>query len=223
MKEEINMSKLRTVPVTCPKCGRQHDFTIWDSMNTMIDPELKQGVRDGSAFQFRCPTCGESSNVNYGFLYHQMEDQIMVWYVMSEEDEREAMKALEVQKASLFGNFMGNYLNRIVRSRNDFREKLYIFDAGLDDRIIEIAKLILLSTDPGRFSKREVEAFYYREGSDQGVQIFIDGKYEGLFNLPQELYDTIRDSYKDKLPDLRKDGPVIDRDWAMAFLNSTRN
>ena len=47
---------------------------------------LARYSRDRSAFLFTCPVCGAKSYVDYGFLYHQMEDQIMIHYAASDKD-----------------------------------------------------------------------------------------------------------------------------------------
>lgn len=72
------MSMERTVDISCPGCGQASKFVIWQSINTTIDPQMKQAVRDRSAFMFTCPNCGQTRFVDYGFLYHQMEDKIMI-------------------------------------------------------------------------------------------------------------------------------------------------
>ena len=72
------MSKRCEVTITCPKCNEEHPFVMWQSINTQLDPEMRAAVKDRSAFQFICPTCGEKTYVDYGFLYHQMEDGIMI-------------------------------------------------------------------------------------------------------------------------------------------------
>ena len=52
------MSKWEEVTIKCPNCGKVSKFKLWDSINTTLDPEMKQKVRDGSAFSFTCPHCG---------------------------------------------------------------------------------------------------------------------------------------------------------------------
>ena len=49
------MSMERTISITCPGCGHSSDFVIWQSINTVMNPDMKQAVRDGSAFAFTCP------------------------------------------------------------------------------------------------------------------------------------------------------------------------
>ena len=83
------MSRSRLISITCPECQKESDFRIWESINTMLNPEMKSAVRDRSAFLFTCPECGAKKYVDYGFLYHQMEDHIMIHYVNSDENAEE--------------------------------------------------------------------------------------------------------------------------------------
>lgn len=73
------MSKHHIEHITCPKCGNPSDFLLWESVNTVLDPDMKARVRSGDAFQFTCLHCGHRANVDYAMLYHQMEDHVMVY------------------------------------------------------------------------------------------------------------------------------------------------
>ena len=83
------MSSHREINVTCPQCHKENSCVIWSSINTALDPEMKKAVRDRSAFQFICPDCGARTTLVYGFLYHQMEDHIMIQYAASDEAAEE--------------------------------------------------------------------------------------------------------------------------------------
>ena len=36
------MSKHHIEKVTCPSCHHEGDFEVWDSINTVLDPEMKE-------------------------------------------------------------------------------------------------------------------------------------------------------------------------------------
>ena len=143
------MSMERMEQVTCPHCGKQGTMQVWQSVNTAIDPETRELVRSGELFAYKCPSCGAVTNVNYGFLYHQMEDQLMIYYVTDEESCASVAEMFSGQDERM-GRLMDKsgvdgYLMRIVLSQNALREKLFIFDRGLDDRIVEILKYLYIS------------------------------------------------------------------------------
>ena len=52
------------------------------------------------------------------------------------------------------------------------------------------------------------------------IQIMADGKIYGVVELRKSSYDELCDEYRDRLPDIRKDGPYIDRSWALDKMKS---
>lgn len=215
------MSSHREINVTCPQCHKENSCVIWSSINTALDPEMKKAVRDRSAFQFICPDCGAKTNLVYGFLYHQMEDHIMIQYAASDEAAEEAYKMFTGDDPSgMIKNLLSsNYLIRIVRTQNELLEKLAIFDAGLDDRIIEILKIFTLASfQQQNPDEKPTEILFF---SDQGKKIFqvIAGeKTCGAAEIPEDFYEKVRQMYQDKIPDIRADDPFIDRTWALEKL-----
>ena len=54
------MSKHHIEKVTCPSCHHEGDFEVWDSINTVLDPAMKEKVLNQSIFLYTCPNCGET-------------------------------------------------------------------------------------------------------------------------------------------------------------------
>ena len=74
------MSSFRNIKITCPACNTEGSYTVWDSVNVDLDPELKSKVMDGSLFTWVCPNCKKSFNAPYSFLYHDMSHNLMVYF-----------------------------------------------------------------------------------------------------------------------------------------------
>ncbi|MBR6173691.1 MAG: CpXC domain-containing protein [Eubacterium sp.] len=214
------MSIKHEVDVTCPNCRTPHPFGVWESINTSENPEMRSAVRDKSAFLFVCPTCGEKSMIDYGFLYHQMEDKIIIYYADSDARAEEIKTMLAAEDASdMVGDLRkGKYLVRVVRSLNELREKLAIFDAGLDDRIIEIYKIYVLSVYRKEHpDDHDIQTLYVRDpnGKRNLIQIIAGGKTGGVSEIPEGFYKELCLQHLGSLPDLREDEPFIDRRWAL--------
>ena len=215
------MSSRSEITVTCPNCGGEHPATVRSSIDTKQDPELKKAVRDRSAFLFTCPSCGGKSYLDYGLLYHQVEDKIIIRYADSDEQAEEASGVLSLEDPSgmLQDVHKGNYLIRIVRTQNELREKLSIFDEGLDDRIIEIFKIYVLATfqneHPGC---KSIEMLYVKYQGKNSIQIIADGKTCGTAEIPAKFYTELCVKYSGVLEDMRKDQPYINRKWALDLM-----
>ena len=163
------MSKHHMEKLTCPSCHHDGDFEVWDSINTVLDPEMKEKVLNQSIFLYTCPNCGETFRLNYPILYHQMEDLVMIYLV----PESEVEKTYEIfyEKNALADYRTEKYLYRIVTSANQLVEKIQIFDAGKDDRIMELVKL--LATDSILKNNPDKEFDELRFAVDDGTNILI--------------------------------------------------
>lgn len=184
----------------------------------MLSPEMKPAILDGSAFLFTCPHCGMKNSISYDLLYHQMEDRIMIQYATSDEcadqlidliSGKSPIKELQSMAADMAQE---HYLVRIVRSLNQLREKIAILDAGLDDRLVEICKLLIQSTYRDQHPDASVpEVLFSTNPNQREFELYADSKYAGTMILTDDLYDWIKSRYQKFLPDLRDDDYFIDR------------
>ena len=222
------MSKREQITITCPNCNNEHPFTMWSSINTVLDPEMKAAVKDRSAFLFECPSCGEKTYVDYGMLYHQMEDRIMIHYANTDEAVEEAYRIYTQEDDSdklgmLQSMREEDYMIRIVRSQSEMREKIDIFDAGLDDRIVEIIKLICaVKYQEDHPDHKSVIVYYHRNAEENLVEVYDDDQFKGAMIVSDEFYESVQKAYLSNLPDMRKDGLFINRQWAIKHLSSEK-
>lgn len=122
-EEEPYISQRREISLTCPQCGKEHPFIIWNSINTTLNLEMKEAVKDCSAFRFVCPDCGAKTYIDYDLLYHQMEDRIMIHYARLDESAEQIYQMLtKDDPEDMVQDMLRNhYLIRIVRSQNQLR------------------------------------------------------------------------------------------------------
>lgn len=221
------MSICKREKVQCPVCGTTGEFEMWTSLNTQLNPEKKEQLLSGALFQYICPHCGKSFNIDYPMLYHQMEDQIMIYYVVQEED----IQMVEEQFRGEFGDVeteitkvlkddMNSYLYRIVGSQRELMEKIRIFDAGKDDRIVELVKRIISDAVADKNPELEDVNLYYLE--EEGESLFVAVNSKGVLGtvpIPNGMYEDMANGLREKLPDLRIRSEFrIDRDWASKAL-----
>jgi len=206
--------------IECPKCGKESEFTFWRSINTAIDPDLKEKVRTREVFQFVCPACGHKAEVDYGFLYHQMEDHYMIYYVGQEEVEQTKESLDSAREDAFLSKFADGYIYRIVTSKQQLMDKLNILDSGYDDRIVEIMKLfVLLQHSEENDVQIADEMFYYRntDGSD-GFVLYSNRDYVCDVTVSNELYLILAEHYLPMLGE-RTAEYIIDQEWARNVLH----
>ncbi len=133
------MSQSSHLPVSCPQCGHSQAFTSWHSINVARNPEKKAELKNGSLTRFTCTNCQNQTELNYPILYHDPAQQFMIW--MKGDGDEAGLKDL------LVGDFLKDYRLRLVDSRNQLIEKSHVFDHGLDDRLLELFKVVVKSNN----------------------------------------------------------------------------
>ena len=121
----------------CSRCGSRCEVTSYDSINVRETPELKAQVLDGSLFVWECPYCGTRNLLRCQTLYHDPDEKLMVWLTLGSEN-------LEERVRSAYGGLeeLKGYTARFVDDAGSLIEKVKIFDAGLDDVVMEMAKYV---------------------------------------------------------------------------------
>ncbi len=218
------MSIENTRQITCPNCGTEGKMVIWESLNTQLDPEMKAKVVSGELFQYTCPKCKSVHNVVYDMLYHQMEDHLMIQLVNTEESAREAVKQFaQFANGGIPGlpNIDMGYRYRVVMSLNQLREKIYIFDQGLDDRVLEIMKLILKAQLSESNPDLQIEEMLLNpsENGPQSFSVKLENGQWGELPYGEDLYEMLKDKASNPDDDGKHELVVSER-WALAQIEA---
>ena len=215
------MSMKTTISVTCPYCQTVSEVEAWQSIDTSTDPSLKEAVRQKAVFRFCCPSCLEETLVDYGFLYHQPEDKWLIEYAPEDSAAQDFLNELSEEGDPLQQFVQDGYLIRLVRTQNELVEKLLIFDAGLDDRLIEIYKVLVLLRYQETHKDIEAPALYFYAAPDKKpeIQVLVNDTYDCSTTINPELYQDLQNRFGDRLTPINEDTPLINEQWAFSFLS----
>ena len=200
--------------IKCPECGKDNGFIVWQSLNGDLDPDAKQQLLDGTLFHFKCECCGYESNIVYPILYNDMSNNVMIYFV--KEDEIEEIKSSFAFKSE-FGQAMADYRTRIVTDQNSLREKAIIFENKLDDRVVEILKLIYFSNLRQTQPDAKVEVAYFMVDNGEYYIHFL-GETPLTAKVSPSLYEQVANDLVSKLEEV-EDEYIIDMQWAIKTLS----
>jgi predicted RNA-binding Zn-ribbon protein involved in translation (DUF1610 family) len=209
------MSANHIEKIKCPKCGKVSDYVVWDTIDTSIDPQMKAQIRNGEAFRWHCPDCGNNSLIFYPTLYHQVADKYLLCYVPGDPTSAVAhMKDLEKDPGESGYKFDSTYTKRIVYDMNQLREKLMILDAGLDDHVIELMKVFIMAEILKHKPDHQiVDFFFHTENGENSFAIRFDNDTWGSTEFIKASYDQIADQFKTIIA--VDDEFIIDSEWAV--------
>ena len=211
------------VNVTCPHCGKESAYEMWTLINTDQHPEMKQAVRDRSAFVFKCPECGEETPLDYGFVYQQPDLRIMIQYETDPAKADRLEELLSDISNPTVKNLRGaNYLFRLVRTANQLADKLAIFDADFDDRIVEIYKLTLLAAlrrEHPEYDPADGEMIFFKDDDGEyKFQIMQGDQNFGTIGFNESAYEKIANDLVGIMCDIRQELPVVNRQTAVDLM-----
>lgn len=119
-----------TATVNCPFCDARQTINVYRTVNTTVDPSLKDKVKNGILNDKNCTGCGKNISIVSGFLYHDILNKVIISLNTTEEPaetftENNPFVAQE------------GYIVREVRTYPELLEKIEIFDQGLNDLVLK--------------------------------------------------------------------------------------
>ena len=206
------MSRMHLQEVKCTKCGNAGKFTIWDSINVNSESKTKQEVKNLEFFKYICPNCGESFQIDYVTVYNDVKNNFMIYYVPNGNPEvvRKIENIIVPEKVGEKA--------RIVFSKDDLLEKISIFEANLNDVLIELIKPFVISKiEESGIEKERAETLYFFSYKDGKITFSIPEMGDNYkVDYPKHLYDELakRNKFKEIIG-----FTVIDKDNAATYLD----
>ena len=135
--------------IKCPSCGESVEMTLWQSVTADDSPDLKDDVLKGKINIFRCPSCSQVALVPEPMLYTDAKNRLMISFSPCEGDAGCDLfeKVKDTSRKSGELDALDGYNLRFATEYNELLEKILIFDNGLNDKPIEVIKLLVLMQD----------------------------------------------------------------------------
>ena len=153
------MSTFVRQPVPCPQCGTFADHDVATSVNAARNPELRQALLDERFQVLTCAACGHAFSFLGEFVYLDFDRRHIIGVFPSSSEplwprcERHITEAYEKNlgpSAPVIARPFGERMDvRCVFGLGALREKLVLQEAGLDDVVVEAAKLDLFRSMAG--------------------------------------------------------------------------
>jgi len=217
------MSMNHKESIRCPKCSQLHELTVWSSITVSDSPDLKLDLLGGKINLLRCDICGQTALLPNPLLYHDEEQHLMISFIPCADAEKKQELFDEIKE-----NFrkneelqkLENYHFRFTTDYNSLLEKILIFDQGMNDKAIELIKLMILMQEPKKMEKRTV-VFGKKENNE--LEFFVRDASDGMCytsRVPMLTYETVwTELLKSGVKNKSFIWELVDSDYAASLLN----
>ncbi|MBR1534481.1 MAG: CpXC domain-containing protein [Ruminococcus sp.] len=210
------MSNVISKEVSCPKCSHTGSAHLYISINATNDPQFRDDLLSGKLLDYTCPNCGYQGRYTYPLLYNDMKRRFMVYLIPEIDRFQLEDRSLEEDYRNLKG-----IRKRLAADFNALKEKIFIFESGLDDMAVELTKYAIAAMIAKKHDLSNVSegflSMYNRETNTIGFTYFIGENNEPfvqsarleIYRKSLKIVEAICGNDK-KLSGFIK----IDREWA---------
>ena len=156
--------------ILCPQCGQSQKYRLYASINAKENPELKRRILDETLFDWRCNRCNYFAAMAHSFLYTDPEAGYIVCVAPGGEG-RTAQPTQEIQ----------SYTKRVVKNLAELKEKILIFEAGLDDAAVELVKNAIVTVVRKNLDGNVHAYFCAATEEELRFALFVKGRQEPVY------------------------------------------
>lgn len=210
------MANVVVKKIACPKCSETTEAKLFMSINATNEPTLRGDILDEKLLKWRCSACGYEARLTYPLLYNDMKNRFMVYLI----PEADRFQLEDVELEQKYERLKG-IRKRLAPDFNVFKEKVFIFESGLDDMAVEITKLVISEIVAKKYGLKRVEegylSMYDREQNTMGFTFFVGEEREPYVQSTRlEIYGKSVGIVSElAIKDKKISGFIkIDREWA---------
>ena len=158
-------------------CGNEIESDLKTELNLETEPEIYTKIIEGSFMTFTCPKCGNEIKTEISVRLIDKKNDIDISFIP------------DLERNNYLGGQIKTDAKRVVIGYKELVEKIVIFGAKLDDRIIEIIKFRLLE----KADSDNVKIYLNSINGDE-LEFYIHGlkpEQVGVSHIPVTVYNKI--------------------------------
>ncbi len=133
-------------------CGNEIEMPVAQSVNVRRSPDARARILSGEAHRLICPVCSRQSTIETPFYYSDPDRNALFKVCPRGERHRwgQMSDLLDAAASKIPSSFAdpGKRTLRVVFGMDELREKLICQDHGIDDRDLELLKVLLVYEHP---------------------------------------------------------------------------
>jgi hypothetical protein len=198
------MSEKRVFDIACPRCKHPIAAELYESINVRKDPELRDLLLQNQVNAVTCPGCRFAFRIDKPLLYCDPGRNILIyWLPASEESQFEGDEKFSAMLRETSG-FLPADLRapdvQLVHSRTELVERIFLLEAGLNERLIEYIKYLIYSQNGHRLNPATKILLFNAEDSTEENLCFViqDAatlKFEAMLQYSRDAYKAMSEIF----------------------------
>jgi hypothetical protein len=216
------MPNLRPYDIHCPKCRHDWSVELHESVNVKTDPGLRDELFSNRLNAVTCPGCSFEFRVDKPLLYSDPDRRLLIYWFPAPAARRAEGEEQFADWLREAGLIMPDGIRapevHLVFSRIELVERIFLREAGLDERIIEYVKYLIFSRNGEKLDPVAKSLLFNVQDSTPEALCFVvldeaTRKFESVLHYQREAYQALVEAFgsEEKTADLLEmfPGPYV--------------
>jgi len=199
------VSQTASYPIACPRCGFRWSAEMYDSVNVRENPDLRDALMAGRLNAVTCEGCGHRFRVDKPLLYHDPDRRFMIFLrptpearaAEAENEFRGMVEALAARSPSTPTPAMHLVLDHV-----ELVERIFLLEAGLDERIVEYIKHTIHAKNLDRLDPARRRLLFNAQDSNEEHLLFVvqdveSRRLESVIQYRRDAYRALEEMFDD--------------------------
>ena len=201
------MSIKRSVNITCPGCGTTQDITLVEVLNAQTDPDLKEDLMHNRLNRVSCSDCDIDFRVDLPLLYTDAKAELMIHWVPENEDANREQILEEfdevIERMNSEADEQVPVPNvRLVMTRVELVELIYMVEAGMNQRVVEYVKYSIYTRNQEKLDPESHRMLLNVEDSTDDELVFVmqnveDQQLGQVLRYGRSAYESLLELFAD--------------------------
>ncbi len=201
------MSRSKTYNISCPSCGLQQEIDLYESVNAVSDPALKDALMKNWLNRVECPDCEASFRVDMPLLYSDPQHNMLIhWMPESDDMPREQILENFDETMDEINAIMPEDVNvpkvRLVLTRVELVELIYLIEAGFNQRVVEYVKYSIYTRNLEKVDPKQFRLLLNVEDSTEDelcfvMQDVVSQELGGVLRYGKAAYQSMCELYEE--------------------------
>jgi hypothetical protein len=193
--------------ITCPHCNGEQTVPLYDKLDPGRNPELKAALFENRLNRISCEHCQASFRIDLPLLYTDLKKGIIIHWIplqnqTLEQIQQDFRESTEMLKRETPAGMQPPRL-QLVLTRVELVERIYMLEAGFDERLIEQIKYAIYEKNPQRVPAQSCHLLFCAQDSDENrlnfaVQEIDSGTFREVLQYDRAQYNRLAQQAKNE-------------------------